>query len=685
MIRLIRKPSFQKLSGWLLHHVGRKLAAIVFGSIVLLVGMLGALSYRTSAQILTDYAARSSQMTVMQAAQKLDLQLQLFAGLSVQIASDVQLKSTMYELQKGGSRANVVHKINARLDSYRLTSTFIKSVYLVPVQNTTGPPELVSADSQLHPADLEREAAWFAQTVSAAGEVVWFDTQRGGYLSDTAQPVFVLGRYLPAFDGVDGDYALFFEIGMEALTSQLTGMAIGEHSRTWIVNEQNAIVQAENAETIGQPSDTPVDQADGTFFRAGQAGEELVLAHPLSLVKWTVVEAAPVAELTRDTRRIVAYTVGMVVVSACIAAVIGYLIIRFIVRPLERMRTAMSIVEQGDLSVRVGVKGRDEIGQLGHSINRMLEQISGLIARTRDSTSEVLSASGLLLEVSRETAGTAKDITLATEDISRGALSLADEVERGNEIGGLLGERLRQLLDGSTALGASAANIREISRQGGENMAGLTSNTQAMEAIMSSMMTRVEQLKGSTSSIQKVLALLVQLAKQTTILSLNASIEAARAGTAGRGFAVVADEIRGLAEQSRHSIQLAETLIASIEQEVGGTVAVVSEAFPIFQRQMGSVEESGVIFEQVQTTMAHFQSGMTEMSGILLQLDTAHHTLEASLQSVSAFAQQSSAGCEQVAALSKEQFHISSRLVDQSVLLEELAASLRQAMQQFNT
>lgn len=274
----------------------------------------------------------------------------------------------------------------------------------------------------------------------------------------------------------------------------------------------------------------------------------------------------------------------------------------------------------------------------------------------------------------------ARDIAQAMEEFS--GIQLASEAERGNEVNVAVGERTRQVMAYSARMLISVNDIKHVSQKGQNNMSKLIKNTLSMESMMRRMNDRVGILNESTASIQIIVSLLIQFTKRTTILSLNASIEA-RAGAAGNGIAVVAEEIHRLAEQSKQSIEIADELLSTIQTEVGATVGVISEAFPIYIRQTESVQETDDIFRQVQATIQEFEENIGGIASIAHDLDLSQMQLSESLNSVNAFSQQSLAGSEEVAPLSKVQFAISEKLVAQSAQLEALSGKLKEVISQF--
>src|SRR5690606_527584 len=186
---------------------------------------------------------------------------------------------------------------------------------------------------------------------------------------------------------------------------------------------------------------------------------------------------------------------------------------------------------------------------------------------------------------------------------ANGSTSLAVEAEKGNDLTLLINEQMEQVLLANKEMVQSAHQVENASEQGTTYMAELIEKTSMTEEMTKEMVDKVDSLKDSTSSIVQILDVLNAVTKQTNILSLNATIEASRAGNAGKGFMVVANEIRNLADQSTQSIDVVAQITDRIQNEIVETVDVLSKAHPMFQEQIHSVKEANVIFENVQGQM----------------------------------------------------------------------------------
>ncbi|MFC5528743.1 methyl-accepting chemotaxis protein [Cohnella yongneupensis] len=229
----------------------------------------------------------------------------------------------------------------------------------------------------------------------------------------------------------------------------------------------------------------------------------------------------------------------------------------------------------------------------------------------------------------------------------------------------------------------SAAEMVEVSEDGTEQMNRLIGKTSKTESMTRSMIDKVEKLKESTGSIRKILIMLNSITNQTNILSLNASIEAVRAGAAGKGFMVVAEEIRKLADQSRQSIQVVGEITELIQGEIEETVNVLTEAYPLFQEQMSSVKDTDSLFRRVREQMGELISDMEEATRSIRDLDKVQVELSGSMSNVSAVSEQASATSEEVASLTVQQRHASDGLVELSGKLEGLSAALKETLSRF--
>ncbi|MFC3343874.1 methyl-accepting chemotaxis protein [Paenibacillus abyssi] len=671
--------------------VGVKLFLLIFSSILICVLVVGLFSYNISKQIIEDKVAQSSEQTISQTAGKLDVLFQNYEDLSLQLIFDNEIQNNIAALRTSKEAFVVFEttkKIETKFQSLILSNRSIAGGHLIPLSDEY--PGINGGGANLS-YDNVSENAWFQDVLALDGRPLWLPTRLNGYSGTGGEHTFGLARVVKSTGTNDPVYVLLIEIRYSELQNQLTGLALGSNSTVKIVDSGNSIIYSEDEKELSTINAVAIPQeiADNTAYsiRSQNGKGEQVLApyNKFKLMDWRLLGEIPVNELVKDALYIRNMTWIMAGIAALIAIGIGYLVLRMIAFPLMQLRNLMNQGEQGNLTVRSELKQRDEIGQLANSFNQMMEKITALVNQTNQSAQEVLNTAGELSNASNKTAVSAKEIAVATEEIATGATSLATEAERGSDLTSNIGTQMKSVMEANNQMVAAAGEVESASEQGTKYMSILIEKTGMTEEMTRSMVEKVDKLKDSTRSIRKILEVLNNLTKQTNILSLNATIEAARAGAAGKGFMVVADEIRKLADQSRQSIDVVGQITETIQREIDETVGVLSEAYPLFQEQIGSVKEANQLFYSVQNQMSQFVQRLDSVTESIQTLDRSQSVLSEAMENVSGVAEEASATSEEVASLSNEQLSISEGLVKLSNKLESVSKELKDSLSRFKT
>ncbi|WP_217562162.1 methyl-accepting chemotaxis protein [Paenibacillus sp. GbtcB18] len=667
-----------------LKAVGTKLFVIFFLSILVAVLIVGTLSYQTSSSVVEEEVSKAAQQTVIQTGEKLDFLFRTYEKMSLDIMIDKAVGASVDQLARPNISDSDIAiarmNLDGNLKKYSQTDENVAGIYIIPMTEkgvSTG-----YGQEKL----IQENAALIKNVKEADGKAVWFDSKINGYFTQLSFPTFGVARVMKNDYG-HSNYMVLLEIKTDYLYNQLSSIRVGQTGRIEAMNTKQQLMVTEKADHIGQTAEVKLEGElqDQGRTKADVNGERNLIVYTKSKqTGWLIYGFAPLDEITEKANGIFALTVWVAIISALLAVVIGWLMSRMIGKPLVELGHLMNEGEKGNLAVRtLFTQRQDEIGQVGKSFNGMMSKITDLVNQTNRSADSVLETARELTDASKKTALSAREIATATEDIAGGATSLAVAAENGNDLTTKISEQMKYVIEKNIRMSIATSEVQQMSERGIEQMDELTQKTMQSEQMTHSLVDRVDTLKQSTSSIRKILDVLTKITAQTNILSLNASIEAARAGAAGKGFMVVAGEIRNLADQSRESIVNVAHITEEIQREMDATVEALSAAYPLFREQTESVKEANQMFSSVKNEMDNLLIQLDEVSTSINELNESQLTLADAMTNVSAVAEQSSATSEEVASLSSEQQSVSEGLVHLSGKLEDVSSRLSESLTKF--
>lgn len=285
-----------------------------------------------------------------------------------------------------------------------------------------------------------------------------------------------------------------------------------------------------------------------------------VLTLCIVLYNSLITTVVPVHEWT-ELQRWLLWASGDVLIGCVLATLFS----RYLTRDILALVHSSTIVSRGDLTAEVAVTGHDEVAELARSFNTMMARLAHVVRQTKRSAEDLYEAAQLLSSTSEEVNGSVDEISASTENISRGA------------------ERQAQMAAGALAeIRGLAALVVKVARRAGDaeqtanaaesSIAGLRRHTRSLTEAFATVAQHVDHSRGAVHgfrakamAIRKTVNRISEIAQETHILALNASIEAARAGAEGRGFEVVAEEVRRLSDSVREFASGIRTMTDDIQ------------------------------------------------------------------------------------------------------------------------
>ena len=253
-----------------------------------------------------------------------------------------------------------------------------------------------------------------------------------------------------------------------------------------------------------------------------------------------------------------------ILVFAISVALMITLLQRVVIRPLDRLCSAMERVDTGaDLSTRIPITSNDEFGEVGKSVNKMLEHFQPTVRNLSTTMARLGSTSAQLSQVTERTQGAVRAQASKTEQLKSALDSML--------------ESTHEVADSAEHAKNAAFEAHQQAEQGKQVVDQVSSAIGVLSDRVDQASTVVQKLAEGTADIGQVLTSITQIAEQTNLLALNAAIEAARAGEQGRGFAVVADEVRTLAQRTQTATQEVRSIIDTLSASSDSAVQVMAD------------------------------------------------------------------------------------------------------------
>jgi len=297
------------------------------------------------------------------------------------------------------------------------------------------------------------------------------------------------------------------------------------------------------------------------------------------------------AQSSYNTISMVSSTV--ITLGVLLAAIIGFLLIRAIVGPLNEAVAVANAVASGDLTSRIEVNSTNETGHLLQALKTMNENLIDLVSKVRTGTDQIATASG-------EIASGNSDLSQRTEEQASSLEETASSMEE-------LTSTVKQNADNARQANQLAAGASEVAVKGG--------------AVVGQVVQTMSAINESSKKIVDIISVIDGIAFQTNILALNAAVEAARAGEQGRGFAVVATEVRTLAQRSAAAAKEIKELISDSVAKVEDGTRLVDEAGATMDEIVTSVKRVTDIMSEISAASNEQSSGIEQVNQAVTQMD----------------------------------------------------------------
>ncbi len=332
---------------------------------------------------------------------------------------------------------------------------------------------------------------------------------------------------------------------------------------------------------------------------------------------------------------------NFVTLAVAVMVVLLAIIIVLMANPMVRnikdsTNYIVGVLAEGNFSVAVpeyALRLKDEFGDLARGLSQMQTTLQGMFRKIDDSRSQVSSSSQSIAASSEEMSASLEEIASSANEFASGAQTLGQNAQHMND---------------------SSAQVSSSAKDGQEALADAVNQVDTIAASVEGLDGVIRELDSRTQDIGAIVDTMMGFSEQTNLLSLNAAIEAARAGDSGRGFAVVAEEVRKLAEQSTKSAAEITELVRSIQQQSGKTVTDIADSVKQVHRGRETIAEATRTLDAIINMIGEMTAQITAVSSAAQQIGSGSEEVSASVEEQTATMESIAAGTDQLSQLVEE-------------------------------
>lgn len=710
---LLRKASGSKRG--LIHSLLVKMLIAFFIPVILII-ILGSICYNyASDTIIKDYKENSAN-TVKAISMYMDLSMDMVLSKTQELSNDSDVVSylTKGQLMEKSKYSLLYRNIMSDLVAMKSNNPNILDLHII-AEGTTAKSEANSSNSNVSGTSKTIYETYQIKPLSTKGELsvnIYQDlmnSEEGTAWSNAKNPNQWYGyhRFLDEqLETNNLDYALTLvrrlskgkgfiiaDMKLTTLYEILDNMKLGTGAIVGVVTNDGREIYASNQDekttnifsslsysqevNTGTKTDGYEEieyQNNSYLFVYSQVGDSGVMICSL-IPKSTVL--ARVADIKNAT--------VLVVIIACVVALIIGLGMSFgISKDISSKKKLLSEVAMGDMTVIFKSKRKDELGLLSKSLNEMTGKVRKLIGGIFHVSNDVAGISELVMINSNNMLEATQNIFYSIDGIRQGTSKQAEDAQNCTYQMNVLSDKIEEVTMHAKGTEIIASDTKDVVSEGIILVDDLSDKTNHITDMTHTIVDDIVKLKQQSASIYNIIDVINEISEQTNLLSLNASIEAARAGKEGRGFMVVAGEIGKLADQSIHAASNIRDIIKKIEEQTNNTVKSAQKTEKMVESQKLALEETVHVFHSINQKVIKLTDQIDLIAiGVDNMAGSKNDTLSA-IGSIAAISEETAATTEQISETGLVQINFAHELTDITQKLNETVIVLKANLDSFS-
>ena len=450
---------------------------------------------------------------------------------------------------------------------------------------------------------------------------------------------------------VDAEDLDYDEYAKSLSNVKLEGM---DSSYVYVVKNDGTMLYHPTKEKVGQPVENAVIKGvvqqlqDGT--KPDTAVVEYVFDGTTKYSAYTILNNEDILVLTADESEalsgitvVTGVAIGISTVVVLLAIIICFILGRRLMRPLVKVSTIIEEIANGDINADFGMvkETNDEIGLIIEKMKELTQSLGNIVGKIRNSSDTMSANSYELNDTSSQTLAANNEISKAVEDVAEGSTGMAASISKINENLLEMSNETKDINESVNEIRNQTTAVQDSSKIMNDKIKSMQDSSHKMDEGISAISKRIETVNTTVDKVSNIVSVIEEISSETNLLSLNASIEAARAGDAGKGFAVVAQEIRVLSDNTNTELENIKQIISSLVEEcrycvqASGTIVednakqkeeikAVLDEFGSLDEQIQKTAEKADEIEELVTAMIELNDDITKSSNSLTDVSAAN-------------------------------------------------------------
>ena len=511
---------------------------------------------------------------------------------------------------------------------------------------------------------------------------------------------FSYGRSIETEEKNMGDRAL----SPDSLSMQLKGAEVDGYksSYAYLVDKTGTMLYHPESDKIGQTVENPVVKDIVSRISAGETikPNNKVVSYDFNGTKkyaayyvpkdqsFILVVSADDSDVQAPVRNaLISTIVAAIIVGLASIAILSVILLKSL-KPVETLSDFVRRMAGLDLSSdekSEGLSGRkDEIGVIARAITGLQKSLITIIHDIKNQSDKLLKASDEMYKHASNMNETTEQVDMAVGEIAQGATSQADQTQGASENVLSIGDMIEDADKRTTLLSDTAEKMKASGHTAVGILDELSETNERTRKSIDDISKQTRATNQSAGKIKEATTIISNIADETNLLSLNASIEAARAGDAGRGFSVVATQIQQLADQSATSAKQIEDIVEELISDSDKAVKIMDSVKEVIAQQSEDVERTKDAFADVSTGIEASLDAVSVISNKMTQMDTARRNVVDTVSSLSAIAEENAASTEECSASVSSITSIAESIEAASKELHEIADGLNSDIGKFS-